>query len=72
LGVLGALGVSHYLYIPWFFIVKDLDLSSPVDVGQVGGPNHLNPCVHFDCVFIVSFFSIYFGVSITIVCTKRG
>jgi hypothetical protein len=48
--------VSYYLYLPWFFIVKDLDLSSPVDVGQVGGPNHLNPCVHFDCVFVVSFF----------------
>jgi hypothetical protein len=29
------------------------------------GPNHLNPCVHFDCVFVVSFFSNYFGASVT-------
>jgi hypothetical protein len=43
--------------------MKDIDLSSPVDVGQVGA--YFNPCVHFDCVFVVSFFSIYFCASVT-------
>jgi hypothetical protein len=52
--------------------MKDIDLSSPVDVGQVGGPNHLNPCVHFDCVFVVSFFSIYFCASVTTQATSMN
>jgi hypothetical protein len=43
-------------------------ISSPVDVGQVGGPNHLNPCVYFLSVcfmFLTSQLYSYFGASVT-------
>jgi hypothetical protein len=35
LGLLGLLGMNRYLYLSCFHS-KDLDLSSPVDAGQLG------------------------------------
>ena len=49
---------------PLFFIVKDLDLSSPMDVGQVRAKPLKFLSILVDFIFY-SYFSIYFGASVS-------